>query len=168
MSFYSTYEAPSTSPRQSRQGSMQVEIARLSQQPRSPSPSHAKSSYTSSSSSGVSKLNGSARSRPSKDLDVSSAAVADRAAKVRSKSSDSPTVKRKAVQRPADSLDPVPDLSTYSWQPNAPDSRQPPSHSNSAKVREPTQGPYPRIQLSQRSVPLHLQLKVRKYPGAAC
>ncbi|SJX64934.1 uncharacterized protein SRS1_15363 [Sporisorium reilianum f. sp. reilianum] len=119
VSFYSSFEAPLTSPRQSRQGSMQAESARIPNLPRSSSPTHLPAPHSSS--------NGSYRAPPSsKNKSASRDHVPPNDA--------TPTKRSVSAQQQAStnastssSSHSMRSLSAHSWQqPNSP-TRDPPS-----------------------------------------
>ena len=125
VSFYSSLEAPLTSPRRSRQGSFQVEPALASLAPQSPSPIDAHSANQ--PSPGPSKLNGLSMAQPAKTRIPRSQnnmrAASERVPLERPNQRDSPSSKRAtSAQHAKPSADTpssstlAPSLSAYSWQ----------------------------------------------------
>ncbi|TKY88798.1 hypothetical protein EX895_002429 [Sporisorium graminicola] len=129
VSFYSSFEAPLTSPRQSRQGSLQPEPIRLSHIPRSPSPTHLAAAHSSP--------NGPYRSPPSKHKSASR--------DQHQRDDATPTKRSVSAQHVASSEGPawsssnsMRSFSANSWQqPNSP-TRDPPSSRGSDAIARPT------------------------------
>ncbi len=115
VSFYSSFEAPTSSPRRSRQSSIVVDTSRATLTPGSPTP------HDSSTSARLPKLNGSPAAVPSRSSRIAS----ERSATGRGPDDPSSPAKRSAsaqhaqdVSGPSSSAVPM-SLSDYSWQSEA-------------------------------------------------
>ncbi|CDS01572.1 hypothetical protein [Sporisorium scitamineum] len=153
VSFYSSFEAPLTSPRQSRQGSVQAEPIRLSHIPRSPSPTYLAATHNS-------PPNGSSRAPPSKHKPAST--------NQHQRNDATPTKRSVSAQHDTSTNGPgsssshsMRSLSSHSWHPHSPTRDPPsssatnprtrPSHAESRSVTGDSLDPKPRTISASRS-----------------